>query len=90
MSVTSDSNFTKHLSTLHGGAASFSCSEEGDRGKPNLISQDTSELNKIIARYVVENMLPLSTVGSKLLRALVAKNPSRGREMSTSLRCELD
>lgn len=37
-----------------------------------------TELNALIGRYVVENMRPLSTVGSDSFRALIAKIPSRG------------
>lgn len=37
-----------------------------------------TELNALIGRYVVENMLPLSTVDSDSFRALIAKIPSRG------------
>ena len=36
------------------------------------------ELNTLIARYVVENMLPLSTVVSESFRAILAKIPLRG------------
>lgn len=36
-----------------------------------------SELNRIIARYVVENMLPLSTVESDSFRAIIAPIPKR-------------
>ncbi|XP_065126262.1 uncharacterized protein [Paramisgurnus dabryanus] len=36
------------------------------------------ELNTLIARYVVENMLPLSTVVSESFRAILAKIPIRG------------
>ena len=77
--------------------ASLSSSEEGDAGTGTVFKQakldfsggqtlvSKTELNKIIARYVVENMLPLSTVESESFRALVAKIPSRGREKSTPL-----
>ncbi len=34
-----------------------------------------AELNTLIARYVVENMLPLSTVESESFRAILAKIP---------------
>lgn len=37
-----------------------------------------AELNTLIARYVVENMLPLSTVESESFRAILAKIPIRG------------
>lgn len=37
-----------------------------------------TELNALIGRYVVENMLPLLTVDSDSFRALVAKIPTRG------------
>lgn len=76
------------------GAASLSSSEEGDgsaalkQAKLDFAGQtlvSKAELNRIIARYVVENMLPLSTVESESFRALVAKIPSRGREKSTPL-----
>lgn len=40
-----------------------------------LVTQ--SELNKVIARYVVENMLPLSTVESDSFRAIIALIPTR-------------
>lgn len=36
------------------------------------------QLNKLIARYVVENMQPLSTVESPALRQLVSKIPCPG------------
>uniref|UniRef100_A0A8C1VDV3 BED-type domain-containing protein n=1 Tax=Cyprinus carpio TaxID=7962 RepID=A0A8C1VDV3_CYPCA len=67
-------------------AASFS-SSEGDRA--TLLKQATlnfsgqqqvtkPELNTLIARYVVENMLPLSTVVYESFRAILAKIPIRG------------
>lgn len=37
-----------------------------------------AELNTLIARYVVESMLPLSTVESESFRAILAKIPIRG------------
>ncbi len=40
-----------------------------------LITQ--AELNKIISRYIVEDMLPLSTVESDSFRAIIAKIPAR-------------
>ena len=36
-----------------------------------------TELNAVIGRYVVENMLPLSTVDSDSFRALISKIPGR-------------
>ena len=44
-------------------------------GKPSLTQ---TELNTLVARYVVEDMLPLSTVESESFKALVAKIPVRG------------
>jgi len=68
-------------------AASVSSSSEGDGA--TLLKQATldfsgqqqvtkPELNTLIARYVVENMLPLSTVESESFRAILAKIPIRG------------
>lgn len=75
-----------------GGTAS---EDEGGDGRPTLKQAvlnfggqalvSKTELNKLVARYVVENMLPLSTVESESFRALIAKIPSRGRETSTPL-----
>uniref|UniRef100_A0A3B4AKI6 HAT C-terminal dimerisation domain-containing protein n=1 Tax=Periophthalmus magnuspinnatus TaxID=409849 RepID=A0A3B4AKI6_9GOBI len=42
-----------------------------------------SELNRLIARHVVESMLPLSTVESESFRALVAKIPPPCRKTFT-------
>lgn len=42
---------------------------------PKLTTQ--KELNEMIGRYVVENMLPLSTVDSDSFRALIGKIPRR-------------
>uniref|UniRef100_A0AAZ1XY96 HAT C-terminal dimerisation domain-containing protein n=1 Tax=Oreochromis aureus TaxID=47969 RepID=A0AAZ1XY96_OREAU len=41
-------------------------------------AQTMTELHKLIARYVVENMLPLSTVESDSFKSLLAKIPARG------------
>lgn len=45
---------------------------------PQSVSQ--AELNRLIARYVVEDMLPISTVESVAFRELISKIPVKRRE----------
>uniref|UniRef100_A0A3Q3GFB7 HAT C-terminal dimerisation domain-containing protein n=1 Tax=Labrus bergylta TaxID=56723 RepID=A0A3Q3GFB7_9LABR len=85
-------NLLKHLSTLHASTklvAKKTPEGEGDCATkpkqpkldftapppPHILSQ--AELNKLLARYVVEDMLPISMVESESFRALVAKIPVR-------------
>ena len=89
-SVSSNSNLLKHLSTSHASTklVAKTTESEGDSATkpkqqkldfkvpPHVLSQ--AELNKLVARYVVDDMMPLSTVESESFRALVAKIPVRG------------
>ncbi|KAK0137463.1 putative AC9 transposase [Merluccius polli] len=88
-SVSSNSNLMKHLSTAHASTTLVAKTPEGkgdggtkpkqqkiDFTTPHVLSQ--TELNKGVARYVVEDMLPLSTVESASFRELVSKIPVRG------------
>lgn len=90
-SASSNSNLMKHLTSTHANmtlvAAACASASEGDGA--TLLKQATldfscqkqvtkAELNTLIARYVVENMLPLSTVESESFRAILAKIPIRG------------
>uniref|UniRef100_A0A8D0A9S2 HAT C-terminal dimerisation domain-containing protein n=1 Tax=Sander lucioperca TaxID=283035 RepID=A0A8D0A9S2_SANLU len=84
------SNLRKHTTTMRAKLSARSTnvsSSEGDGA--TLLKQATldfsgqqqvtkAELNTLIARYVVENMLPLSTVESESFRAILAKIPIRG------------
>ncbi|KAL3992372.1 protoporphyrin/coproporphyrin ferrochelatase [Sarotherodon galilaeus] len=91
-SVTSNSDLMKHLSTRRSsnpGEANMSSASDGDvatqsnQSKLDFSSPQTfvtvthTELNKLIARYVVENMLPLSTVELDSFKSLLAKIPTR-------------
>uniref|UniRef100_A0A3B4FFG1 Uncharacterized protein n=1 Tax=Pundamilia nyererei TaxID=303518 RepID=A0A3B4FFG1_9CICH len=72
------------------GEANMSSASDGDvatqsnQSKLDFSSPQTfvtvaqTELNKLTARYVVENMLPLSTVESDSFKSLLAKIPTRG------------
>ncbi|XP_040191844.1 uncharacterized protein LOC120924995 [Rana temporaria] len=95
-SASSNSNLLKHLTSTHANVTLVAADNptpnaaSGVAG-PTLLKQATldfsgqhqvtkPELNTLIARYVVENMLPLSTVVSESFRAILAKILLRGGE----------
>uniref|UniRef100_A0A3Q4HE36 HAT C-terminal dimerisation domain-containing protein n=1 Tax=Neolamprologus brichardi TaxID=32507 RepID=A0A3Q4HE36_NEOBR len=66
-------------SASNGGGVMQSKQSKLDFSSPQTsVTVTQTELNKLIAMYVVENMLPLSTVESDSFKSLIAKIPARG------------
>uniref|UniRef100_A0A671TQG9 HAT C-terminal dimerisation domain-containing protein n=1 Tax=Sparus aurata TaxID=8175 RepID=A0A671TQG9_SPAAU len=90
-SVVSNSNLMKHLTTTHAStklvAKNTDTSTTDDTKSPKQQKLDFSasqqkpmtqaEVNRMIGRYVIKSMLPLSTVEDDSFRAIIAKIPKK-------------
>ncbi|KAL1252091.1 hypothetical protein QQF64_019887 [Cirrhinus molitorella] len=88
----STSNLKKHLERQHGHIVAKRRSDMNEQPpkqqklsiEHKVLPTSKSEINKLVASYVVEEMLPLSTVESLSFRNIISKIPIAGTDQPFS------